>query len=533
MYRTFVNTYKVSFAQGANTLIYFLKKVPIIKNCISEKLYAQLEIKITLGVISEILKFLFGFIKKGFYIGIMIFIPAIFLKNSVMNIDIKIYALHILFFLNFILGSIINVYIINKNNPKAFNMIKLMRVNPKDFYIGQLIYKNLTDIIFFVPFTTLLMGSFIEGFIILVEMICFRMICEYLSIKIYEKTKIIIGDKVIIVSIIMIVGALLAYLLPFLKYTIDFTKIIFTIPFIVMAVIIAIASFVGIIRYNKFNKLSKELLTAESIKDTETIMAEASFAEVKVKEEKIANTQPNLELHKEKEGYEYLNSIFFSRYDYIINRGVRLRSVIIGLISIAVIGLTIIMPNQKENIFNIIKNSTTSWVIFMYFISLGEKICKSMFLNCDLSMLRYSYFRQGDAILTNFKIRLRKIVGLNLIPALVLCSGIVGMTIASGHTSSIIEMIPTFIAIIFLSVFFSTHYLVMYYVIQPYTKQLQIKSPIFSMINFGVYMISYICLQIETTSSVFSIWVVILTFIYIVLALMVSYSLAPKTFKLR
>lgn len=533
MYSAFINTYKVSFAQGANTFIYFLKKVPIIKNIISEQLYQNLELKVILGVICEIFKFLFGFIRKGFYIGLMIFLPAIYFKEAVLDIDLKIYAIHIFFFLNFIVGSLINVYIINKNNPKAFCMIKLMRVNPKDFYIGQIIYKNLTDFIFFIPFTTLLMGNFLKGMILLVELIAFRMAFEYITIKLYDKTKTTISDKVSIVSFIMIAGIILAYSLPFLKYTIDFTKIVFSIPFIVITVIILVASFIGILKYSKFNKLAKELLTSESIQNTEKIMAEANFAEVKVKEEKIANTQSNLELHKDKEGYEFLNSIFFSRYDYIINRGVRLRSGIIGLISVAVIALTIFMPQFKENIFTIIKNSATTWVFFMYLISLGEKICKSMFLNCDLSMLRYSYYRQGDAILANFKIRLKKIVGLNLIPAIVLCIGIIAITIASGHASDIVELAPTLIAIIFLSVFFSTHYLVMYYVIQPYTKQLQVKSPTFSIINFGVYMVSYMCLQIETTSSVFSLWVVILTFIYIVIALMVSYNLAPKTFKLR
>ena len=39
-----------------------------------------------------------------------------------------------------------------------------------------------------------------------------------------------------------------------------------------------------------------------------------------------------------------------------------------------------------------------------------EEFCKAMFFNCDISLLKYGYYREADAILKNFKIRLRKII---------------------------------------------------------------------------------------------------------------------------
>jgi len=95
------------------------------------------------------------------------------------------------------------------------------------------------------------------------------------------------------------------------------------------------------------------------------------------------------------------------------------------------------------------------------------------------------------------------------------------------------EMIPMFLSIICLSCFFSIHHLVLYYVIQPYTAALKIKSPLFSIINSLMYIGCYICLNLDVTSYLFSVGIIIFTVIYMIIALIVVYKVAPKTFKLR
>ena len=73
----------------------------------------------------------------------------------------------------------------------------------------------------------------------------------------------------------------------------------------------------------------------------------------------------------------------------------------------------------------------------------------------------------------------------------------------------------------------------MYYVLQPYTAELTVKSPLFKIINMAVYVGSYVCLQIQTSSYYFATGVIIITIVYMVVALILTYKVAPKTFKLK
>lgn len=93
-------------------------------------------------------------------------------------------------------------------------------------------------------------------------------------------------------------------------------------------------------------------------------------------------------------------------------------------------------------------------VFIMYTMSTGERICKAMFYNCDISLLRYGYYRQGKVILSNFTSRLKRTVLLNIIPAFALCLAMMGIIIISGYVSELITMIPLFLSILSLACFF-------------------------------------------------------------------------------
>lgn len=90
-----------------------------------------------------------------------------------------------------------------------------------------------------------------------------------------------------------------------------------------------------------------------------------------------------------------------------------------------------------------------------------------------------------------------------------------------------------FLSIIFLSCFFSIHHLVLYYVIQPYTATLKVKSPLFSIINSLMYIGCYMCLKLDVISYLFSVGIIVFTVVYMIIALITVYKVAPRTFKLR
>ena len=91
-------------------------------------------------------------------------------------------------------------------------------------------------------------------------------------------------------------------------------------------------------------------------------------------------------------------------------------------------------------------------------------------------------------------------------------------------------MIPLFIII--LSVFFSVHYLVIYYLMQPYNKDLEIKSFSYTFVSLITYVVCYFLSDVQMSSLYFSMIGLIFTIVYIVISLRIVYRRAPFTFKI-
>ncbi len=212
---------------------------------------------------------------------------------------------------------------------------------------------------------------------------------------------------------------------------------------------------------------------------------------------------------------------------------IKQRVAFIGIIFLIAMYFVLFMPDKRGDILTGIKKSIPVLVFIMYCMSTGERICKAMFYNCDSSLLRYAYYREASVILSNFTSRLKRVVILNIMPAIALCVSISCIILASGYSLQLISMIPLFLCIICLSCFFSIHHLFMYYVLQPYTAELTVKSPLFKFINMVVYFACYGCLQVQTSSYYFTAGVIIITVVYMVVALILTYKVAPKTFKLK
>ena len=168
----------------------------------------------------------------------------------------------------------------------------------------------------------------------------------------------------------------------------------------------------------------------------------------------------------------------------------------------------------------------------MYFINRGQKITQTMFMNCDHSMLTYRFYRQPHAVLSLFKERLKTLIKLNIIPGFIMALGTVLLLYATGG-ASIIDYAITFTTIISMSIFFSVHYLVLYYLLQPYDVNLEVKNPAFLTICSMTYFVCYMAIKIKLPIIAFGTFMILFTIIYSVISLYLAYRFATKTFKLR
>ncbi len=529
MIRTFTNTYKFSFVQGANTFIYFIKRIPLIGKKVPESLYSKTKAKITLGIIFEIMSFLFGFIKKAIYVGVMIALPALYFSKESGNLQEV--ALQIFFILSFILGPIINTTLMPRDE-KPFNMIRLMRVDAKKYFISEMVYTRVLAFIHFTPVMMLLFSS-VKGLILTFEFILIRFIWEFIHLFVFSRFNKMISNMDIFIGTLVIICPLLAYVPLFFHVNIGLHRWIYDYRIIILLFLLSVLSLRYIFKYKRFKDIGKIICTKDNVLEKQKLVKDVQFKDVEINEKKIKVEDLNSNIYENKQGYEYLNAIFFKRYKKLLSKSSKY--IIIGslIVTMIAIGFILWKPSDKGGIIDFFKNKTSSWIFVMYFLSTTERICKAMFFNCDISLLRYGYYRQREAIFSNFKSRLKMVVVFNILPALVICCCIIFIVIASGDPKAILELSYLFLSIIALACFFSIHHLAVYYIIQPYTANLEVKSPLFRGINTVMYVVCYMCSGIDSSSYMFSIGVIIFTVIYMIIALTLVYKLAPKTFRLK
>ena len=206
-------------------------------------------------------------------------------------------------------------------------------------------------------------------------------------------------------------------------------------------------------------------------------------------------------------------------------------ALVIGIIVIVLAYFVITNGAFKEVAHSFLDNHLAYFVIIMYFINRGSIITQAMFYNCDHAMLTYNFYREPDVILGLFKKRLITVVKVNLIPAIVVGLGIDIILYLSGSLVGV-NYITSFLFIIILSIFFSVHYLVLYYLLQPYNKDMQVKKISYSVVSIVTYFVAYSIKDLVMSSLLFSVIGIIGTVLYIVVAIILVYKKAPYTFKL-
>ena len=94
------------------------------------------------------------------------------------------------------------------------------------------------------------------------------------------------------------------------------------------------------------------------------------------------------------------------------------------------------------------------FVFIMYLINRSASVTQAMFMNCDHSMLTYRIYRTPKVILGIFKERLKTLILINLLPALLISLGLAMTLYLSGGTDNPVNYLVIIVSIISMSIFF-------------------------------------------------------------------------------
>lgn len=519
MFKTFKIAFRLKNTYRVNTIIYSIKQIPIIKKLLPTSLYSHKGLKIFANIISFLFEIITTFLGKFLYL-LMVLLPLSIYKTPSADT-----FLSIIIFLS-IVGSYMNTGLFNPTKDKYYAII-LMKMNSRSYALSQYIYSMIRNFIgFFI--VILILGipnimSFWLCLLVPIFIISIKTVYIYYCFIRYQNSKEIYNENNLSkpLWILTTVLLVLAYALPYFGIVIPVTGFIIISS---IASICGIYSMIQIFHYPLFHQLYKEFLNKVSaVLNTDyTQIVNKSYRD-------MINIDESIE--SQKTGYEYFNELFVKRHKRILWKSAFRQFYIIICVFIVMIIFITIVP-ILDNVSDLIMTALPIMVFVMYLLNTTKNVTQAMFVNCDHSMLTYTFYREPKHVLALFKIRLREMIKINLLPALTIGIGLSILLYLSGG-ADIINYAIIIISIVCLSIFFSTHYLVLYYLLQPYNANTEMKSSTYFIATSLTYFVCYLFIQLKLQTFVFGVSTIVFCIAYCLLAFYIVYKKAGKTFKIR
>jgi hypothetical protein len=316
-----------------------------------------------------------------------------------------------------------------------------------------------------------------------------------------------------------------AYAPPYFGYAMNETV------FLILCIVLylgAVIAFRYMVRFDQYRQVYKTILTMDSmmISDVKKTAKIRQNNYLKKLDDNIGETS-------KKTGYAYFNELFMKRHSRLLTKSAKKLTLAALVLFVAAVAGCLIFQDVSQQINDLMLTYLPYFLFVMYMINRGKVITEAMFMNCDHSMLTYRFYRQPKVILSLFAARLKSVVLINLMPASVIACGLPLLLFVTGGTDKPLNYVVLFISIIAMSIFFSVHNMVLYYLLQPYNADLQLKNASYSLISSLTYFICYFAIGKKVPTLLFGALIIAFCVLYVIVALILAYRLAPKTFKLR
>ncbi len=512
------NTYRV------NGILYSLQQIPLIRRLFPDKLYSCRGLKRFAAVIAVLWEIISLFLGKLIYLAMVFGLCRLYSGERTPQI-----FLHILFFLT-IIGAYMNTYLFNPTNDKYYAVV-LMRMDARAYTLSNYWYAMLRTVAGFLPFTILFgrqssvplwicmfLPFFIAGA---------KLTAAALFLLRYKKTGKSANEnlppKLAWPLSALLLGA--ACGLPYLNVILPRAA------FLVLAFAVTFAGVCGAVfvaRFPSYREVCRLLLAEKKFGTDYDRAVKTANAE---RQKKIISHDAGITSNRT--GFEYFNELFIKRHRKILWRSAQKISLILLALLLGMLLLCRIEPEIRLKVNESMMILLPYFAFVMYLINRGTIFTSALFMNCDHSMLTYSFYKKPSFILKLFRIRLREIIKINLLPAAVIGAGLPVILYFSGGTANPLNYVILPVTILAMSIFFSVHYLMLYYLLQPYNVNTQVKSGAYLAVIWLTYMVCYVFLQVKLDTFLFGITATAFCVIYCIVACILVYKFAYKTFRLR
>ncbi len=530
MFETIVTIMKVEMSISINGFLYFLKRVPFLKKLLKNTNYRFLKIKNVLGYFAFIYGLLASAFKAILITVVFIFGPVLFMPEDQRG-NTQILLLFLFLGLRLIRATTL------ENNRQKFILVKQMRMNPRNYAFADLIksegFKLVGRTLAFSLLVWIVGLTYLEALIFAFMVTAIAIFAEAIWLAVFKKTEFILEEHPVInicgYFIMMVLGYLGYFLLP----NLELKPYVFHPVTVVLFGGLFLGGFLYLKNYSGYGEAIGKSISLEKITNVESIKNDAAVMDVKMEEKDYNLSKTKSQKLESKEGFSFLHGLFIQRHRKIFRNPILMKSaLVIGVFVIIFIIDLFIDENVAKEMTTTLTDNYNIFIFLMYLLCNSTRQIKAFFYNCDLSMLKYGFYRKPKNLLRMFGVRFQTLLLSNLVPTGLIIIGLL-LAVSISGTGSYTDIIPVVMMIISLSVFFTIHYLFMYYIFQPYTTSMEVKNPFYSIVNFGVYFLSYISLQIDAPALWFLPVLIIASLVYAGVAMVLIYKKAPKTFRVK
>lgn len=533
---------RVELAKKVNGLLYFFKRLPVIGKYIPISIYKSYGIKQVLTILGMIFSFMFSFFAKIFWLGLYYGVGLLLNNGGFSGRNIDFFSdqslLSGLFywwiFVPIFLGFY-NGYAFSAHKPLIdfidhFNLSRTTVVRghtivdvgiqglaylPAALIYGALLHRPLETLLF------VLLSYWGINYLFL-----------YLGRIIYtwhlsKKMRLSLGT----IAACLIFGAVA--FIYWQKLIVPIMSVFVSWIGVLAFVMLLAGSTYLLLHFKKendyllywINQATVTLVRAKDQASTNSYISEGIAMQKKLV---ISNEGEYSQLH----GSQYLNALLFSRYRSILNKALRIRFLGIGAALLLVTGASLFGLFRSVSAHDM---TATLPVLFfvMYMITFGKKVVQMVFVNCDVSMLYYPFYREASTIISGFNYRFKQTLFYNGLLSAGILSVYLLLSALNHFFLSWDFFAVLFLLLLALSALFSFHELFIYYLIQPFTGDMEVVSPLYKVISGVFYWISYMNIQVHFTGFYYALIVSVLCLLYVGIGFVVIYKKAPQTFKIK
>lgn len=541
IFNTISRMWQLQVITLVNRLIYFMQRLPVVGTFIRDRSYAAFRAKRTLGAIAVILMFSAGLIESLLYFLGMLVLPILIWTEGHFTEQFTL-VLHMYFCISGVMGAVTGAKVLETNKMK-YTAIKLMRIAPTRFMRAVLFHRYTTFFLYqgiaFTLVSLFFNFSISHALQVVGIMTCWRVLCEFLHLAIFQRRGFVLIQKTWATTLTMLIALALAYL-PLTQWSIPLfgaaildhrwlVTIIVLLGTITGYVLLKYTDYAGAVRAVTIYAdplLNKEIMIADlqqrMIQSKGSELNGASSTNFHVIEQSVQSTV-------NKKGYEQMHELFVKRHSSLLRAPFHRRLIAIMIIGLLLSCLALLFKDHIS--LDEVGRFTPLLILTMLSLTVGSQICKVFFFHCDMPLMRYAFYRKHTK--QHFLLRFKSLLSTNLKLGLCFAAVISVSVLILSEGRNLDSLLAIWIMIMTLAVFFSLHHLLLYYVLQPYTAELETNNPLFTIVNSLISLGMVVAIFIGPTLWVLTTALIVLTVSYLISALPLVNKYAHHHFRVK